>query len=66
MFMIRLLMRDDAGAIAVRAVIAQAWINGYLDAGAIEACTDAFGITVGTRGFDADDATADGDSAALS
>ena len=39
---IRLLMRDDAGAIAVRAVIAQAWINGYRAAGAFESRTDAF------------------------
>lgn len=63
MFMIRLLMRDDAGAIAVRAVIAQAWINGYRAAGAMEACTYAFGISMVTLGTDAGDATADGDGA---
>ena len=57
-------MRDDAGAIAVLAVIAQAWINGYRDAGATVARTDAFGIAIVTLGADAGDATADGDSAA--
>ena len=66
MFMIRLLMRDDAGAIAVRAIIAQAWINGYRAAGATQACTYAFGFVIVTRGSDDGDATADGDSAALS
>ena len=57
-------MRDDAGAIAVRAVIAQAWINGFRAAGATESRTDAFGIAMVTLGTNTDDATADGDSAA--
>lgn len=63
---IRLRMRDDACTVIVRAVNAQAWINGYRAAGAMVARTDAFGIAIVTLGADTGDATADCDSAALS
>ena len=57
-------MRDDAGAIADRAVIAQACSDGYRAAGATVSRTDAFGIDRVTLGTNPGDATADGDSAA--
>ena len=71
MFMIRLLMLDSAGPYGVHIIctlsaIAQAWSDVNLATVATVARTDAFCFIVVTLGADAGDATADGDSAALS
>ena len=67
---IRLLMLDGAGPfvciICTLATVAQACSDGYRAAGATVSRTDAFVIAIVTLGADTDDATADGDSAALS